>query len=378
MSASAHSATEYPHCKCGLPCGEPRVVAKDTPNRGRAFFGCPRFGTVDDATKCNFFQWANAMANNGSQNSMGSTGKVNSQTGGQNQQHSQNQNQPGSPDEGSTSSHLATKFYKTPTLRTAQEPTPAKSTISLPNTELASFGQARIAAALSGEAVTANGSGSGSQTHHIHVYPPSPSPLAIPKPEQQAQNYRPMDEDDLCTPVDRLPPPVVPTAPRAKRRIDDHRSLDEEEVRPRRLFGGPDYSFSQEDSQVSMFGGAGGYSGHVLATPASPNGLPQPISPILKQHQSVAASPAAGSVGSQNNPVSGTETRYSTKFGMEITSRSAQTAGDAAINSTSIFDYVKGIEEQNATMKRQLNAKDKTIESLRKEVARLKGSNGVL
>ncbi|CAB5385811.1 hypothetical protein RhiirA5_501120 [Rhizophagus irregularis] len=54
---------EVKNCKCGL---EPvlREVKVNTPNKGRWFWSCSKFGGPDHSEKCNYFKWENSLNQN--------------------------------------------------------------------------------------------------------------------------------------------------------------------------------------------------------------------------------------------------------------------------------------------------------------------------
>ncbi|PKK66890.1 hypothetical protein RhiirC2_752732, partial [Rhizophagus irregularis] len=54
---------EVKNCKCGL---EPvlREVKVNTPNKGRWFWSCSKFGGLDHSEKCNYFKWENSLNQN--------------------------------------------------------------------------------------------------------------------------------------------------------------------------------------------------------------------------------------------------------------------------------------------------------------------------
>ncbi|CAG8454125.1 7565_t:CDS:2 [Ambispora gerdemannii] len=60
---------ETPLCKCNIEAVARQVGKRGKPeNRGRYFWGCVKYGTVDDDNKCNFFKWFDGDSPNFSDN----------------------------------------------------------------------------------------------------------------------------------------------------------------------------------------------------------------------------------------------------------------------------------------------------------------------
>lgn len=288
-----------PRCNCGLPAVL-RTVSKEGQNKGRRFFGCPRFGTDEAASKCNFLLWEDAQPAVEGNNHVGFYSLPERML-------------PMSPPDlrGSSAPDPAIpRFYKTPSISNTQEPTPK----TLPQTDLPLFGTRRIASCLA---------------------PTSPSPLVIP-------TGSPVEDDDYSTPVDRLPPFAVrirePTSPRKRAR--EAQEEWESEVRPRRLFESqPAEAYG--DSQTSSFGPNSQFSN---SEGKEGNWFTEP--PVNPHH-----------------PISGTESRYSTKTVL-FTSRGSQTDNSSSSNNTEqkeIGELRKKVEK----LERLLRARDGTIASLR-------------
>ncbi len=300
-----------PTCKCGLRCSDAKYIQKAGPNQGKRFWGCPKFGTDNANTRCNFFQLV-------PETEMSQQFALPQYSG------SQSQGSPPASPEGPA----MPRFYKTPSVsQQTQEPTPGTHgndnlAYSLPPSELASFGRARIEAKMASQP------------------PPSPSPLSLPKHNGHASLPA---EDELFTPVDRVPPPygvnsAIPPTPRKRAHPHEEHEYD---IRPRRLF---EESQGWEDTQGSQSVDWAKNDGNPFLTAPTGSGV-------------------------SNNAVSGISPQLK---GSPASSQAS------VMSSETISEYVKGLETDNTKLKRQLAARDGKIKTLMEEIKRLKGGSGAV